>query len=340
MKVAVVVPVPQGQGRGGAEILADELVRGLRDRGAEAERVDVSSDESDFGSLERTLHKFRALDLSAYDGIVSTKAPSYLVEHPNHVCYLLHTLRSFYDRFDDEFPSAPRPVRRLRDLIHGLDRAALAGPRVRKIFAISREVALRLALWNGLEAEVIHPGLPPGPYACGGASHLFLPSRLHRWKRIGLLIEAIGLVKSPIGLKIAGDGEEASRLRSLAGKNGRIQLMGQIPREMVLGLYAEALAVPFVPVAEDFGFVTAEAFACGKPVITCRDSGEPARLVRDGQTGFVCDAKPADIAARIDRLAADPPEAAAMGARARETAAFPAWEEIGGRLLAELERGR
>jgi glycosyltransferase involved in cell wall biosynthesis len=95
-----------------------------------------------------------------------------------------------------------------------------------------------------------------------------------------------------------------------------------------------------VPVGEDFGFVTAEAFASGKPVITCRDSGEPARLVQDGRTGFVCPPRPDEIADRIDRLAADPSGAIAMGVRARESAAVPTWEEIGRRLLAELARAR
>jgi glycosyltransferase involved in cell wall biosynthesis len=75
-------------------------------------------------------------------------------------------------------------------------------------------------------------------------------------------------------------------------------------------------------------------------VITCRDSGEPARLVRDGRTGFVCRPRPEEIAERIDRLAADRSEAAAMGARARTAIALPTWEELGRRLLAELERAR
>jgi glycosyltransferase involved in cell wall biosynthesis len=340
MIVAVVAPILASGERGGAEILFDEMVGGLNRCGARAEKVEVVSDESDFEALETTLRRFRALDLSRFDGVVSTKAPSFLVEHPNHVCYLQHTLRSFYDRFDDEFPSPSRSALRLRKLIHRLDRAALSPPRVKKVFAQAREVSLRLAKWNGLEVEVLHPGLPPGPYACRGAEYLFLPSRLHRWKRIGLLLEAMRFVRADIKLKIAGLGEEAARLRALAGTDDRIDFLGEVSRERLLGLYADALAVPFVPAGEDFGFVTVEAFASAKPVITCRDSGEPARLVRDGRTGFVCRPRPEEIAERIDRLAADRSEAAAMGARARTAIALPTWEELGRRLLAELERAR
>ncbi len=338
MIVAVVVPVPIGFERGGAEILCDGLVRGLGHHGVKAEKVEVVSDESNFWALEKTFSRFRRLDLSGFDGVISTKAPSFLVEHTNHVCYLLHTLRSFYDRFYDEFPSPSRSILRMRNLIHRLDRAALSPPRVRKLFTIGREVSIRLARWNGIEAEVLHPGLPPGPYSCRGAKDLFLPSRLHRWKRINLLIEAMRFVKAEIGLKIAGEGEEATRLRALAAGDDRVEFLGGISREALLGLYSDALAVPFVPAEEDFGFVTAEAFASSKPVITCRDSGEPARIVQDGRTGFVCQPRPPEIAERIDRLAANPSEAVAMGVRAKASAVFQTWKEIGRRILAELER--
>lgn len=336
MRVAIVAPVPAGNAGGGAEILYDGVAAGLRARGADVEILEVVSDESGFEALERSLDRARALDLSRCDGVISTKAPSYLLEHPNHVCYLLHTFRSFYDRFDDEFPRPSRGHIRLRRLIHRLDRAALRPPRVRKVFTVGREVSGRLARWNRVESTVLHPGLPPGPYRCLGAGDLFLPSRLHRWKRISLLIEAMRFVRAPVGLKIAGEGEEAARLRALAAGDDRIAFLGRISREAVLEAYAGALAVPFVPVGEDFGFVTAEAFASGKPVITCRDSGEPARLVRDGRTGFVCPPRPRAIAARIERLAADPGRAASMGRRARESARPPGWDEVAAKLLAAL----
>ena len=73
------------------------------------------------------------------------------------------------------------------------------------------------------------------------------------------------------------------------------------------------LFVLFLPEREDLGLVTLEAFMSGKPVITCVDSGEPARLVQDGESGFVCLPDPRAIATRIDELASEPSRAAAMG---------------------------
>mgnify|MGYP003351933028 CR=1 FL=1 len=46
-------------------------------------------------------------------------------------------------------------------------------------------------------------------------------------------------------------------------------------------------AVVFTPHDEDYGFVTVEAFASAKAVITCQDSGGPTELVRAGQNGWI-----------------------------------------------------
>jgi glycosyltransferase involved in cell wall biosynthesis len=54
----------------------------------------------------------------------------------------------------------------------------------------------------------------------------------------------------------------------------------------------------FPPLQEDYGFVTVEAFASRKAVITCRDSGGPAELVQDGVSGFVCEPTPASLRRR------------------------------------------
>ena len=77
---------------------------------------------------------------------------------------------------------------------------------------------------------------------------------------------------------------------------------------------ARCRAVCFPPLDEDYGFVTVEAFASRKAVITCVDSGGPAELVRDGETGLVCDPTPAAMAAAIARLMDD----AGVGRAARQ----------------------
>jgi glycosyltransferase involved in cell wall biosynthesis/GT2 family glycosyltransferase len=129
-------------------------------------------------------------------------------------------------------------------------------------------------------------------------------------------------------------------VRAAAEGDPRIQFLGAVSDDELLDLYAGALVVPFVPVQEDYGLITIEAFKSEKPVITCRDSGETLQFVKDGETGCVVDP---DEGALADRLAffADHPDAAAeMGARARQSVAHIGWERIVKTLLAAATGGR
>jgi glycosyltransferase involved in cell wall biosynthesis len=248
-------------------------------------------------------------------------------------------MRSYYDMFDQEFNIPSSSHLGQRELLHTLDSGALAPPRTRKIFAIGEEVAERLKNWNRLEAEVLRPALPPDRFESGEYRYLLIPSRLHRWKRIDLAIKAMSHVNGKLGVKITGTGEDAARFRDLARGDSRIRFLGWVSRKRLLRLYANALAVIFTPLREDFGFVTTEAFASAKPVITCSDSGEPARLVRDGLTGYVCAPEPESLAQAIGRLAASPDRARSLGEHAKATADSITWAEVGGRLLMALEAG-
>jgi glycosyltransferase involved in cell wall biosynthesis len=324
---------------GGAERFFGGLVGGLRGLGVETERVDVESDESSFETIEESYLRFYDLDLSSYDGVISTKAPSYAARHPNHICYLMHTMRVFYDMFDEEYPNAPEWKREQRAQVHRMDTAALGTGRIRALFAIGREVAMRLATYNRLQSTVIHHGLNlegPRPRAY---DYAFLPGRLHRWKRVDLVIQALKRVERPLRLLITGTGEDERHFRSQAGDDPRIAFLGRVSDERLLSLYADALVVPFVPVREDYGLVTLEAFRASKPVITCTDSGEPTVFVRDGETGFCCAPEPGEIADRMTWFFDHPNEAAAMGARAAASVRHLRWDVVCSRLLEPLFPG-
>ena len=61
--------------------------------------------------------------------------------------------------------------------------------------------------------------------------------------------------------------------------------------------------------------MTVEAFASRKAVITCRDSGGPAELVRDGVNGVICEPTPEALGRAMRRLADDRALAERMGDR-------------------------
>jgi glycosyltransferase involved in cell wall biosynthesis len=282
------------------------------------------------------------LDLSAYDLVVSTKNPTFMVQHPNHICWLLHQIRVFYDRFDDEYGHLPAHAlaekRQQRETIHQLDN--LAFQRIRKIFTNGSETAQRLKRYNGFDAEVLYPPVLSEGHYCAGQDYFLLPGRLHRWKRVDLALRAMQHVKSDVPLLIPGTGEDEPYFRELARNDPRIAFLGFVTDQQLLDLYANALAVLFVPKDEDFGYVTVEAMLSHKPVIVCTDSGEPARLVENGRSGFVVKPDPALIATAMSILLADRKLAHDMGEAAYKSTPSQSWDTIVERLLDGATNGR
>lgn len=340
MRIAVVAVGSSSGVSGGAERFYQGLVKALNAAGTETDLIEVESDESSFESIEQTYLKFYDLDLSRYDGIISTKAPSYLVQHHNHVCYLVHTMRVFYDMFEKEFPYPDSTLLEQRKFIHFLDSAALSARRVKKIYSIGHAVSNRLRKYNALESQVLHPALLFNNFRAGEQKdYLFMPGRLHRWKRVDLIIKAMRYTHSPVKLKIAGTGEDEEVFRKEARNDSRIEFLGKITDQELIDLYADALAVPFVPINEDYGYVTLEAFESAKPVLTCVDSGEPAHFVKDNHNGFICEPDPQAIAEKIDYLHHNRDGALEMGLKGKITVSDIRWSNIAKELIHSLGVG-
>ena len=329
MRIGILTVRSRAGEEGGAERFFAGLHRGFVDAGFAADLVAIPSDESTFEAIEETYLRCYDFDASAFDAVVSTKAPTYLVRHPNHVCYLVHTIRVFYDMFDSAFKGADRRVQAQRCLVQRLDTLALSRPRTRSVFTIGHEVARRLDRHNGIEATVLHPpvgldALHAGPFG----DYVLLPGRLHRWKRVQLAIAAMRHVARPLRLLIAGSGEDADALRASAAADERIVFLGRVPDDELVELYANALAIAFVPLREDYGYVTVEAFRSGKPVVTCTDSGEAALLVEHERTGLVVAPNARSIASAFERLHDDRGLAHALGAAAHARERTIRWDRV------------
>jgi len=97
--------------------------------------------------------------------------------------------------------------------------------------------------------------------------------------------------------------------------------------------YASGDVFVFPSTTETFGNVILEAHASGLPAVVV-DRGGPPDLVEPGVTGLVARANdPADFAAKVEVLLADPEARRKMGCRGREAAARRDWSAINGRLL-------
>lgn len=338
IRIAVVTPASAHGEAGGAERHYRGMVRALNAGEVVADHIEVESDESTFETILEAYLRFYELDLSAYDGVISTKGPSYMVRHRNHICWLLHTIRVFYDMFEREFPSPTRELLEQREFIIRADTLALSRPHTKAVFVNGQETGERLRKFTGVASTVLHPPLEHDwfRFQAGDRGYAFVPSRLHRWKRLDLVIKAMRYVSAPMELLIAGTGEDEAYFKELAAGDPRIRFLGYVSDAEIVELYSYARVTPFTPVREDFGYVTIEAFRSGKPVVTCVDSGEPARLVKHGVSGFVVNPDPAEVGACLQRLWEQPETAKKMGRRGAESVRHIRWDAVRARLLAAL----
>jgi glycosyltransferase involved in cell wall biosynthesis len=200
------------------------------------------------------------------------------------------------------------------------------------LFVQSRTIQNRLAMWPELRSTVLYPPPPQRPYRCDGyGDYIFMVSRLTPLKRADLLVTALATGGGRgVRAVIAGDGEERASLVKLArdlGVADRVTFTGVLTEADLVEHLARCRAVCFPPVEEDYGFVTAEAFASAKAVVTCRDSGGPAELVENGVNGFVCEPTPDALGMALARLMEDRPVAEAMGQAGLRSAAHLRWSD-------------
>jgi glycosyltransferase involved in cell wall biosynthesis len=323
---------------GGAEKYYEGILNALNVGEVQTDHIALVADESSFETILEAYLRFYEADLDGYDGVISTKAPSYMVRHRNHICWLVHTVRVFYDMFEHEFPDPSPELLDQQRFIQRADTVALSAPHLQKLFGIGEEVRQRLLRFNSLDAMVLHPPLVSDCFRVSDTDdgYAFVVSRLHRWKRVGLVIEAMRYVRSPMRLLIAGTGEDEGAFRQMAGNDRRIEFLGRVTDEAIVRYYSRARLVPFVPVREDYGYITLEAFQSGKPVVTCEDAGEPARMVQHGVSGFVSLPDPKELARHMDYLFEHPLEARAMGARGLESIRPIQWAAVRSSLLSAL----
>ena len=333
---------------GGAEIHVRELVKSLADRGFRVDVVSLPFHAHPPSEVVRQALAWRLLELrhatgESVDLVIPTKFPSYLVRHHRKVAWVFHQYREAYDLLGSELSpigSSPEDAR-LVETIRTMDNAGLG--ECRALFTNSKNVADRLARFNGLHATPLYP--PPqqlGRYRCeeyGG--FLLSAGRLDRTKRPELLLRALALATKQARLKLTGAGplrRDLERLAAKLGIEGRVDFLGFVAEDELLALYATCRGVLYAPYDEDFGYVTLEAFLSRKPVVTARDSGGPLEFVEDGVNGFVAAPDPTALADAIDQLWALPqPRLREMGEDAAGRVASISWETVVDRLT-ELVR--
>ena len=323
---------------GGAELLVESLRDQLSARGFEVEVVSVPFSWRTRGQILKSALSWRLLDLTEVGGrridlVICTRFPSYLVQHPNKVVWLIHQFRQVYElmgtRYSD-FTDLPED-REVVSMIRTMDRRCLA--EARRLCTISQNTADRLQRFLGLEGEAVYP--PPaltGRFRSGApGDHVLGVGRLDAMKRFDLLLRAVAESQGDLRCVIAGSGPEGEALAALARELGieeRVELLGRVDDDRLIDLYAGSLAVYYAPFDEDYGYVTVEAFMAGRAVVTTEDAGGVLEFVRDGVNGLVCKASPGRIGQALSRLAADPELARRLGSAGRERVESIHWDAV------------
>jgi glycosyltransferase involved in cell wall biosynthesis len=324
---------------GGAERLVATLVGELRARSHRVDTVSLPFHAHPPSEVVRQALAWRLLELRETDGrgvdlVVPTKFPSYLVRHPRKVAWLVHQHREAYDLAGTPLGLDPgdEGERGALEAVRAMDATGLG--ECRRIYTISRNVSARLARFNGLRGEPLHPPPPlPGRYRTDGyGDFLLYAGRLDRLKRLDLALRAIAASPREARLRIAGSGTEEQSLRQLAahlGVEDRVEFLGFVSDEDLVALYAACRACLYVPRDEDYGYVTVESLLSRKPVLTASDSGGPLEFVEDGASGVVATAEPEAVAEGIARLyAAGEARLRAMGDDGHARVRGISWDRV------------
>lgn len=332
--------------RGGAEELADNLVRQLNaTAGVESELLRLPFQWSPSERLIDEIMLHRALRLYNADRVIALKFPAYLVPHEHKTLWLLHQFRQAYDLGDagQGLGDTGRDGV-IKQAIRTADAQCFA--QCRAIYVNSPTTQDRLVRYNSVASQVLYPPLNDEALFTGGeaSDYIFAGGRVGPGKRQHLLVEAMAqLPSSSPRLLVAGPpdseayAQQLQRLVAELGLEDRVELrFGFHPRKDIAAWVNGALACAYLPYDEDsLGYVTMEAFAAGKAVLTTTDAGGLLELV-DEATGVVVEPDLDSIAAGLARLITDPQETRRMGQAARSewAARDLTWEKTIRRLLA------
>ena len=335
--------------RGGAEILADTLKKELVTRGFNADIVQLPFNALPKEVIVKQMNLWKNLDLSSFSGhnvdlVIGTKFPSYLINHPRKITWLVHQHRQVYDLYGSRFGDFSKDSKSeaLRRLIVEEDLEALKN--CNSLYTISENVTERLERYLGLESKPLLPPLPLGEryYQGEPKNYILSVGRLCSIKRVDMIVKAMSQIDDSLVLNIVGLADEPNYdtyLKNEIDKHHlweRVNFLGRVSEEELLKLYSEAFLVYYAPFDEDYGFVTLEGLKSGVPVVTCTDSGGVLSFIKDGENGIITEPNEKSLAEAINKIADNPSLRNQLSENTMTDLNIPSWDEVIEALTSEL----
>jgi len=339
---------------GGQDVLVQTLKKELVKRGHRVDLLELPFSVFPKESFLEQAAIWRSYELEKFGGekvdlVIATKFPSYYAHHPKKSLWLVHQHRPLYDLYGSRYSDIsddPRDEMLRRMLVDG-DRRVIGESSY--VSGISKNVVDRLNRYLGIAAEVLYPPLPQGDnyYRAEPQDYILSVGRLCSIKRVDLMIKALPFIHQFVKLKVVGVPDESGVLDYYQNEiakhhlEDRVEFLGRVEDKELLRLYAESLAVYYAPHDEDYGYVTLEAMAAGKPVIAAKDSGGVLEFVEHEHTGLVLDPNSESIGLGINRLVEDKEFASELGLKGKKFVdssglACQGWDSVIAGLLSPL----
>jgi glycosyltransferase involved in cell wall biosynthesis len=161
-----------------------------------------------------------------------------------------------------------------------------AGQQPDVLVANSEFIARKIKQYYDREAEVVYPGADTTRFyyeAAPPREYYLAAGRLLHYKRFDLVIDAFNRLGLP--LKIVGSGDRYDSLKQRITSN-KIEMLGYVQGDAELRALYNGAKGFIMANEEDFGLVTAEAQACGTPVIAY-SAGGSIEIVEPHATGLL-----------------------------------------------------
>lgn len=237
-------------------------------------------------------HAAEQFDFSDYDVVMSSASgfAKAIVTRSTvpHISYCHTPTRYLWDSTHQVLARASRFRKVTSSLLFHYLRLSdfTAAQRVDRFLANSEYTQERIYTYYRRKSTVIYPPIDtafytPGKQGRSPKEYFLLVGRLTPTKNFDQAIRVCEKMKIP--LIVVGTGHDRRRLQALA--QGYTTFVGRISREKLREYYRGARAL-VQPGPEDFGMASAEALACGTPVIAYNYGGV-REIVQPYTTGFL-----------------------------------------------------